>query len=288
MRRRLALACLTILALPPALSGAAPRDGDDGDVVFREDFEKFDRKRWDDLGRAPEEVRIVDGGVGGGKCVEITATLGENTGAHLYKMIEPGLDTAHLRFYVKFEKDHDYIHHFVHLTGYNPPTRWPQGGAGTRPEGHERFSTGIEPWGDWGKHPPPGAWHFYTYWCEMKASRDGKYWGNGFGPEKPVLVERDRWICVEIRLQCNSSPEKSDGEQALWIDGKEIGRWGGFRWRTDPDLKVNGLWMLYYITENAGRQNRVKEPRKVNRVRFDEIVLSRSYIGPIPEKRKKR
>ena len=252
------------------------------DAVFTEDFEAFDKKNWDDFGRSPEAVKIVDGGpTGEGKCVEITATLGKDTGAHLFKKLDPGLDTCHLRFYVKFEKEHDYLHHFVHLVGYNPATRYPQGGAGERPEGDKRFSTGIEPWGNWGRHKPPGAWHFYTYWCEMKKAPDGKYWGNGFGPEKPVPVERDRWICVEIMLQTNSAPDKADGKQALWIDGKKIGEWGGFRWRTDPKLKVNGIWMLYYITENAARQNKVKEPRKVNRVWFDEIVASESYIGPL-------
>src|SRR4029453_16303487 len=176
---------------------------------------------------------------------------------HLYRMLDPGLDTCHLRFYVKFDKEHDYVHHFVHLVGYNPPTRYPQGGAGERPKGDERFSTGIEPWGDWAKHPAPGVWNFYSYWCEMKQSRDGRYWGNSFMPEPRVPVVRDQWVCVEVMLKCNSAPDKADGEQALWVDGKEVGRWGGIRWRKDMKLKVNGLWMLYYITENAGRQNRV-------------------------------
>jgi hypothetical protein len=257
------------------------------DVVFREDFENFDRKRWDEFGRTPSAISIEDGGYGGGKCVEITARLGKDTGAHLYKMLEPGLDTCHLRFYVKFEKEHDYLHHFVHLVGYRPATRWPQGGAGVRPDGGKRFSTGIEPWGKWGRYPAPGAWHFYSYWCEMKRSRDGKYWGNSFAPKKPALVPRGRWICVEIMLRCNSDPEKADGAQTLWLDGKKVAHFEGIRWRTDPRLKVNGVWMLYYITENAARQNRVKEPRKVNRVRFDEIVVSRSYIGPKKKKKKK-
>ena len=271
----------TVLILPLFLTAATLVAAPEQRVAFREDFENFDRKTWDDYGQAPEAVEIVDGGPSGkGKCVQITATLGKNTGAHLYKMLSPGLDTCHLRFYVKFDKDHDYIHHFVHLVGYNPPTRYAQGGAGERPKGDERFSTGIEPWGDWGKHPAPGAWHFYSYWCEMKAARDGNYWGNSFAAKDPPRVERDRWICVEIMLKCNSAPDKADGEQALWLDGKEIGRWGGIRWRTDEKLKVNGLWMLYYITENAGRQNRVREPRKVNRVWFDDIVVSNEYIGP--------
>jgi hypothetical protein len=272
------LALTLLLTLAPSFARA--------DEVFREDFEHFDRKTWDDFGDTPSAVEVVEGGPSGkGKCVQITATLGKDTGAHLYKMLQPGLDTCHLRFYVKFDKDHDYIHHFVHLVGYNPPTRYPQGGAGERPKGDERFSTGIEPWGFWGKYPPPGAWNFYSYWCEMKAGGDGKYWGNSFAPKDPPRVERDKWICVEVMLKCNSAPgggqqARANGEQALWLDGKEVGRWGGIRWRTDPKLKVNGLWMLYYITDNAARQNNVKEPRRVNRVWFDDIVVSDKYVGP--------
>jgi hypothetical protein len=256
------------------------------DPVFSEDFEHFDRKNWDEFGEAPDAVEVVPGGHRGGKCVQITATLGENTGAHLYKMLDPGLDTCHLRFYVKFEKGHGYVHHFVHLVGYNPPTRWPQGGAGERPLGDERFSTGMEPWGNWGKYGPPGAWNFYSYWCEMKASGDGRFWGNSFAPKEPAKVETGRWICVEIMLKCNSEPDKSDGEQALWLDGKAVGRWGGFRWRTTDDLKVNGVWMLYYITETARDQNRFRDQPKVNRVWFDDVVVAESYIGPDADKGK--
>jgi hypothetical protein len=278
MRNLPPLALMLLVPLFTPTQSRAQEKPRDGAVAFAEDFEHFDRKRWDDFGDAPKAVEVVEGGRAG-KCVQITASLGENTGAHLYKMLEPGLETCHLRFYVKFDEQHDYIHHFVHLVGYNPPTRFPQGGAGERPKGDERFSTGIEPWGDWGKHPAPGMWHFYSYWHEMPKSRDGKYWGASFNPDPVVLVKRDVWTCVEVMLKCNTVG-KADGEQALWIDGKEVGRWGGIRWRTDAKLKVNGLWMLYYITENAGRQNDVKEPRKVNRVWFDDIVVSDRYVGP--------
>ena len=150
-----------------------------------------------------------------GNVPEITAKRGQNTGGHLYKMLNPGLDTCYLRFYVKFDEQHGYIHHFMHLVGYNPPTRYPQGGAGEKPRGDERFSTGVEPWGFWGKFPPPGAWNLYSYWCEMKDSPDGKYWGNSFAPEPPQPVQRGKWICMEVMLKCNSAPDKSDGQQAL-------------------------------------------------------------------------
>lgn len=249
-------------------------------VVLTEDFESFQKSNWHDFGATPDALEIVEGGRAG-KCAQITATLGKNTGAHLYKMLDPGLDECHLRFYVKFEKNSGYIHHFVHLVGYNPGTKWPQGGAGERPDGDKRFSTGIEPWGSWGKYAAPGAWNLYTYWCEMKQSPDGKYWGNSFAPGKPALVVTDRWTCIEVQLKCNT-PGQADGEQAFWIDGKEAGRWKGIRWRTDGKLKVNGVLIMLYVTENAARQNRVTPPDKV-RVWFDDIVVSTKYIGPVAE-----
>jgi hypothetical protein len=247
-------------------------------IVFQEDFEHFDRKNWNDISDKADAIAIVDGGFSG-KCLQITARRGQNTGGHLFKLLDPGLDTCHLRFYVKFDADHGYIHHFMHLVGYNPPTRYPQGGAGDRPKGDERFSTGVEPWGFWGKYPPPGAWNLYSYWCEMKKSPDGKYWGNSFAPDPPATIPRNKWICVEVMLKCNSAPDKADGEQALWIDGKEVGRWTGIKWRTDLKLKVNGLWVLDYITDTADNQNKVRNP-DVNRVWFDEIVVSKNHIGP--------
>src|SRR3954466_7961533 len=106
-----------VLLLTVLLCGTALGAGDN--AVFREDFEHFDRKNWDDFGESPKNVEMVEGGPSGkGKCVQVTAHLGKDTGAHLYRMLDPGMDTCHVRFYVKFDKDHDYIHHFVHLCAY--------------------------------------------------------------------------------------------------------------------------------------------------------------------------
>lgn len=170
------------------------------------------------------------------------------------------MDAAFARFYVKFAPEADYIHHFVHLGGYNPPTPYPQGGAGERPRGDERVTVGIEPHGDYGRYPPPGIWSLYVYWHEMKISADGRYWGNGLRPAQPALVPRHRWQCVEVMLKLNSTPAQPDGELALWLDGKLVthfvkgvprGRWTGmgftlveqggepfegFRWRTSNEL----------------------------------------------------
>ena len=54
----------------------------------------------------------------------------------------------------------------------------------------------------------------------------------------------------------------------------------GFRWRTDEQLKVNFFWLLFYVTENAARQNKVENPAPTNRVWFDDVVVASEYIGP--------
>lgn len=250
-------------------------------VLLHEDFEAKDwAKQWSEIkGRGKQTIRDTAGAHGGKHALRITATRGKDTGGHLFRSLGRGQDRLHLRFYVKFEKQHGYVHHFVHLCGYHPPTKWPQGGAGLRPSGEKRFSTGIEPMGNWGRFRPPGVWGFYSYWCEMQGSRDGKFWGNVVRPEPEQKIPRDRWICVEIMLQCND-PKRRDGAQAVWIDGKPAGKWSGYRWRTTDAFGVNGVWLLYYITPNAARQNRVKQPRQTQTVWFDDVVVATGYIGP--------
>jgi hypothetical protein len=282
-------------------------------VLLAEDLESVSlddlTKRWSSVSNQDGKVLAfsedVPAASGGKRSLQMTATLGENTGGHLYTRLLRPVDKAFARFYVKFPEDAGYIHHFVHFGGYNPPTPWAQGGAGERPRGDERITVGIEPHGNYGRHAPPGAWTFYNYWHEMKISADGKYWGNGLQPVTPALVPRGRWQCVEIMLQLNSAPEQPDGELALWLDGKlqahfvkgaRRNRWTGmgfalveqggepfegFRWRTSTDLKINFFWLLHYVTENAPRQNKVANPPRLNRVWFDDIVVATEYIGPV-------
>lgn len=300
----------------PGLSAKYPGDAGlarDPAVLLAEDFENgaLDtlKKQWSDISNKDGKVlafsKDVPPGSHGGRSIQMTATLAENTGGHLYTRLPRPVDKAFARFYVKFPKDTGYIHHFVHFGGYNPSTSWPQGGAGERPRGDDRITVGIEPYGHYGKFPAPGAWTFYTYWHEMKISGDRKYWGNALDGPKPTAIPLDRWQCVEVMLQLNSAPDKADGELALWIDGKletylkkgvPRGPWDGqgfktatsggepfegFRWRKSNDLKINFFWLLYYITENAPRQNKVSNPPPTSRVWFDDIVVATEYIGPI-------
>jgi hypothetical protein len=286
-------------------------------VVFVENFEaeSLDTilERWESVQH--KEILSLSADApetgGAGKSLLMTHVGGKGDGAYLYRQLKPGYDTLHVRFYVKFDRDCAPIHHFFHVGGYNPATAWPQGGAGQRPRGGERFTTGIEPHGDaWN-------WDYYSYWMEMRGSPPrGQTWGNSFlGDSKPD-VERGKWICVELMMKLNDLGD-TNGEMALWIDGRQVshvgkgfpkGKWiydkflpgaggegvrwsdekrgperldfpeeglpfEGLRWRSDERLKLNFLWVLLYIT---------RAPQDhVSKVWFDNIVVATEYIGPI-------
>lgn len=299
--------------LPEGFGLAAGYPGDLGieeapGVIFVEDFEAASvdevTGRWENVkdGGVLSLSSLVPPGSTGNQSLLMTHIGGQGTGGHLYRRLEPGHDQVFARFYVRFDPDCAPIHHFgTHLGGFNPSTPWPQGGAGIRPEGDKRFTTGIEPHGEnWN-------WDFYTYWQGMHVHGDGNYWGTPFlaGIPKPA-VDRGRWICVEMMVRVNDPVEAQNGEQAFWIDGRlwrhdgqvvshvgpgfPRGRWTGgwwspdaeaessfegFQWRTVPELAVNYVWTYLYIT---GAPN-----GHVSKVWFDHIVIANEYIGPIHE-----
>ncbi len=266
--------------------------------VLEEDFEEGSLKalfsRWDDIvnGEGMAFSTDVPAASPGRQSLEMSYTPGKNTGGHLYKMLPEGYDTLYARFYVKFITNYSRVHHFVKMGGYNPPTTYPQGGAGIRPKGDDSFITGIEPMGDdW-------RWDFYTYWMYMRGYADPRYfWGNTFHPDPPAPVKHDEWICVEFMMKMNDPVSSYNGEEAFWINGKKIldlgegfphGYWHwdrwipdpdsagfeGFRWRSTPRLKLNFFWLSYYMTD--GREG------EIDKVLFDDVVVSRHYIGPLP------
>src|SRR2546427_6638538 len=144
-------------ARPESAEGIAARyPGDAGierdpQVLFAESFETGSieevAKRWGEMsnkdGKVISFASDVPPASPGHRSLQMTATLGENSGGHLYTRLSRGADQVFARFYVKFAADGGYIHHFVTLGGYNPPTAWPQGGAGGRPRGGDRLPPGI-------------------------------------------------------------------------------------------------------------------------------------------------
>ncbi|MEO8352760.1 MAG: hypothetical protein ABI680_13575 [Chthoniobacteraceae bacterium] len=240
------------------------------------------------------------------------------SGGSLYRRLKNaaggfGYDRIFARYYVKFAEDCAELHHFGTCIGGNlPATPWPSVKAGIRNNGAKSFWSGIEPFGKaW-------TWDFYTYWCEMRGSPPrGQTWGNSFIHDPKLAVERGRWICVEQMIHMNDVGD-TNGEQALWLDGKLIahlgkgfprGRWtfdkfepglggGGVRWndtlddREYFDVADGGAPFEGYRWRTARGLNvnfvwlyvyATKEGRA--RVNFDDVVVATEYVGPLAAKK---
>ena len=133
------------------------------------------------------------------------------------------------------------------------------------------FNARFEPWRDWGRLPAPGYMFLYTYWMDMRRDRDGNYWGNMLGPDPDdrIVLERDRWYCLEHMIRAND-PGQANGELAAWIDGKLYIHYTGIRWRTTAEVKIKRFSLDVYI--HRAEQN--------NTVWYDDVALSTGYIGP--------
>jgi hypothetical protein len=266
-------------------------------IVFRENFESASIEEmlvnWNDSDNTMGMSYSSDipAGSKGKQSLMMTYTPGSNSGGFLYKMFPEGFDTLYARFYVKFITNYSKVHHFSGMGGLNPPSEWPIGRAGIKPKGNEKFNTSVEPAGDkW-------SWDFYTYWMNMHGYADPDFfWGNSFNPDPPAKVVHNEWICVEIMVILNNPVEQSNGEQAFWINGKEIIRLGrgfpsgywkwdsfipspgsgcfeGFQWRNNDSLKINYFNLGYYMTDGKSGE--------IDKVLFDDVVVSTNYIGPL-------
>ena len=147
--------------------------GDDPDVVWYEPFEqeevsefveRYDQVRsvgmtfWSEhpaLSPGNRSLRLEAGG-----------SMGSATDAYT-RLPGDGYERLFLRYYARHE-DASYHHTGVWIGGYNPLTAWPQGGAGSRPNGNDRITIAIEPMG-----AVSGGLRldFYNYWMRMRSCR---------------------------------------------------------------------------------------------------------------------
>jgi hypothetical protein len=319
------------LAGEPGLATRYPGDvglAADTAVVFSEDFETGEisdlAKRWtDSINKDEQSLSFTSEnapGNPGRRSLMITGTKGHDTGGDLWKLLDRGYEQLYARFYVKFAPDAPYVHHFVSMGGKVDTLRYPVGRAGIRPDGYDRFGSSIDLIHE--NTDPPGKWSFYTYWSEMhswqtpEGESDGRpnpFYGNLFGPEQPEQARRGEWQCVEFMIKLNTPPDKRNGEQALWIDGRLVCRWApgshtgtwfrdmfqlsgtlntnpqpfeGFLWRKTDQLKINTFRLQYYLASVFEQNWRPANPNipynaGVGRVQFDNVVLATRYIGPV-------
>ena len=220
----------------------------DAKVILVEDFEAASKQeifaRWETVGDQPGMNFSDDVPTGSVGKHSLVMEREKGPGAQLYRRLKNaqggwGYDRVFARYYVKFDPECGEIHHFGPCLGGNlPATSWPSVKAGQPTDGAKSFWSGIEPFGSaW-------RWDFYTYWHEMRGSPPrGQTWGNSFIRDPNLKVAKGRWICVEQMIQMNDVGD-SNGEQALWIDGKRVGHQGkGF---------PKGLWTYDKFTPSKG------------------------------------
>lgn len=240
--------------------------------------------------------------------LRMNSTPGVNTGAHLFRNFQPGFDgTVHVRYYVKYpSSSKNYFHHeAIWFGGYNPATPWPNPGAGLCGMGDKRLSIAFEP--VWHDTDPPGM-DTYLYWGDMRSWNNGtSCFGNVLVTQgateydEPLAVgdypalALDEWMCVEVMIKLNDPVSAYNGELAIWLDGEPVGHWGpgfpnghwlkdkwynnpndppfeGFRWRTNPALNINWIWIEYFHSNPAAPPSHIL---------YDHLVVANRYIGPI-------
>ncbi|MFH1073986.1 MAG: T9SS type A sorting domain-containing protein, partial [Candidatus Firestonebacteria bacterium] len=118
---------------------------------------------------------------------------------------------------------------------------------------------------------------FYIYWMGMAPGCSGTCWyGNQVINDTSVNVTVNGWMCVEVMLKLNSSLSTNNGELAMWINGTLIAQFAqgtfhdGFQWRSDASVKNNWLRLIHYDSVDS-----------TGRIRFDDLVVAKSYIGPL-------
>jgi hypothetical protein len=254
-----------------------------GRVIFEDGFESEGslKKYFEIRGRRESNVQIVADpqlAHSGNGAIRFTAIArgGRESGVGATAWLgAEGYDRLYFRRYLRFAADYDQgpLHHVGGgLTGVAGADRWrAMGTAGRRPAGDDHFKSAFEPWRDWGRYESPGYMFLYTYWMDMKRDRDGNYWGNMLGPpsDQRIVLQRDRWYCLEHMIQTNRSGQ-ADGELAAWIDGRLYLHYQGIRWRSSADVKLKRFGIGLYV--HRATQD--------NTVWYDDVAVSTGYIGP--------
>jgi len=225
-------------------------------VIFAEDFGSGDLSQWEGgHGRTCAKVTSDPANVHSGRFALEWRVPKNDTGGHIYRWLKPGYDEIHARVYWKLAEDWCVTKmHGWGISAAKPEISVP-GNAGRRADGTNKFCAIVD--------APHRNLSLYVYYPEQKSE-----YGDRFGTG--VAMEPGHWYCVEVMQKANT-PGRSDGEMALWVDGKEVGRWSDLRFRDVPELRLNKVFLMLYIHRND---------TSLNRCFYDDLVVATEYIGP--------
>ena len=277
---------------------AAAYPGDTGvgshpSVLFYEDFEDATveamQQGWDNVTRGDTMSFTSDvpsGAVAGSQALTMLVPQGNGvTGVTLYESLPTEQGTVYVRYYAKYNDQSDYHHTGMWLGGFNPPTQWPQGTAGIKPNGSDFFHNALEPQGGGLELDQYAQWPGMDCWQPTPSC-----YGNNLMRGARPTVASGRWTCFELMLKLNT-PGQSDGEFAVWIEDALVqhlregapnmdrmgaGWWGpdpegdpfpGFNWRNTADLGFNWIWLDFYVDSGPSSMS------------WDQVVVAKERIG---------
>jgi hypothetical protein len=187
--------------------------------LFKEDFEEGSIStllgRYSDHSGDPSSMALtadIPGGSCGKASGRFTASASATTSS-LFRQIS-GIDEVYYRAYVKYQAGITWHHSGLSIKGYNPPSPWPLGLAGLKPNGDDSFSVALEP--VYGTGSPNPRFDIYAYWMKMRSwmdqpQGDQAYYGNSLVHQNAFTADDDTWICVEMHLGLNTDLSSATG-----------------------------------------------------------------------------
>ena len=304
---RLVLAALILLFSVPALfaDGIAsryPNDvgiENDPDVILFDGFESYTSPsqlftKWDQAGRQANLRIATEPGnfFGGRKSLEMKLPIsGTETPNSVAKRLSPEQPVLFIRAYTKFDAGFNVTgscHNGFQVSGHYPGGAGvpaPRDGTGFFLFAVQNHKTGTGRGGE----VQPGYGAVYSYWPYQR-SRYGDHWypdgwvGPGgwgdwilypnryshFSALPNWQPQRGIWYCYEFMVKANTVGS-NNGVVAYWIDGNLAGYFPDLFIRSIDSLKIDYVALRLHATSST----------RVNKKWYDNVVIARSYIGPI-------
>ncbi|MFC2173373.1 hypothetical protein ACFLU6_12180 [Acidobacteriota bacterium] len=277
------------------LSGSAAADDpvcSRSDVVFCSEFEEGDKAIWDDYDGNPDtENQILQAPgpfcLAGNHVMRLRVPPGSGA-SDLVKELPGSYNRLYARWYQQWEPGYDFSAR-NHGSGLHAGNRNLLGVSGQRPDGDDRFSSGIEPLA--GNDSLTGRLNLYSYYRGMYqdcVDPNGQCWGDhfpcmideGYYCEKPEhretimppRMETGRWYCLEIMIDAGTpvlNDSEADGYQNFFIDGVAYGPWEHLWHRTTDNLQLTILWLLLYHHADHSEEG----------ILLDNVVVAQERIG---------
>lgn len=254
----------------------------DSNVLFATGFEKKDWQRQWSTFNSKSNTYIVDAARNNlfaqleGKALEVTLIPGQNLGLDLRydfaKFHEDEPEEIYFRYYLRFGDDWNPTRDGGKLPGFGGT--YNRGGWGLRKANGEngwtiRGAFFQQPAGCASMRGYAGIGS-YVYHMDVP-NAPSENWGWGLGPGG--RLEKNKWYSVEQFVKLNS-PNQGNGVFKAWINGHLVEEQTGLRFRTNPQIKIENIWLNVYHGGVA------KPPHKMS-LYIDNVVIASRYIGPM-------